>query len=116
MLQRIVVQNLAIVPQSLIEFGPGLNVLTGETGSGKSILIEAIALWLAKKLPRKMCERAKRKRSLKALSLSSASPAWNYLKNAGIAFEGMKFHQTNHSGLMEKAKPTSTTRLGLFQA
>ncbi|MEZ4846804.1 MAG: AAA family ATPase [Bdellovibrionota bacterium] len=49
MLQRIVVQNLAIVPQAQIEFGPGLNVLTGETGSGKSILIEAIALMAGQK-------------------------------------------------------------------
>ena len=49
MLQRIVVQNLAIVPQASIEFGSGLNVLTGETGSGKSILIEAIALLAGQK-------------------------------------------------------------------
>ncbi len=62
MLQRIVVQNLAIVPQSLIEFGPGLNVLTGETGSGKSILIEAIALLAGQKASSQDVRKGRRRR------------------------------------------------------
>jgi DNA repair protein RecN (Recombination protein N) len=37
-------ENLAIVERAELEFGPGLNVLTGETGAGKSIVLGALAL------------------------------------------------------------------------
>lgn len=88
MLQRIVVQNLAIVPQSLIEFGPGLNVLTGETGSGKSILIEAIALLAGQKASSQDVRKGESQAFVEGIiELSKNSPAWNYLKDAGIAFE-----------------------------
>src|SRR5262245_65443091 len=38
------VENVAIVPRAELEFGAGLNVLTGETGTGKSIVLGALAL------------------------------------------------------------------------
>jgi DNA repair protein RecN (Recombination protein N) len=38
------VENVAIVPRAELEFGAGLNVLTGETGAGKSIVLGALAL------------------------------------------------------------------------
>ena len=46
MLQEIHIQNYAVVEQLTVEFQPGLNVLTGETGSGKSLLVDALALVL----------------------------------------------------------------------
>ena len=44
MLTELYIQNYLFVPQERIEFGPGMTVLTGETGAGKSILVGAIAL------------------------------------------------------------------------
>lgn len=44
MLQEVRISNFAIIDQLVIRFGRGLNVLTGETGAGKSILIDAIEL------------------------------------------------------------------------
>jgi DNA repair protein RecN (Recombination protein N) len=38
------IENLAIVGEAELEFGPGLNVLTGETGAGKSIVLGALSL------------------------------------------------------------------------
>jgi DNA repair protein RecN (Recombination protein N) len=46
MLQEIHIQNYAVVESLTVEFHPGFNVLTGETGSGKSILVDALDLAL----------------------------------------------------------------------
>ena len=42
MLESLHMENLAVIERTDVEFGPGLNVLTGETGAGKSIVIDAI--------------------------------------------------------------------------
>lgn len=46
MLREIAIRNFTVVEQVRAHFGPGLNVLTGETGAGKSIVIGALALAL----------------------------------------------------------------------
>src|SRR4029079_10176274 len=43
-LLRLHVKNLAVLAGAEVEFGPGLNVLTGETGAGKSIVVDSLAL------------------------------------------------------------------------
>jgi len=42
MLREIHIQNYAVIDSLAVEFGPGLNLLSGETGSGKSILVDAL--------------------------------------------------------------------------
>lgn len=42
MLTRLYIKDFALIEEAAIEFGPGLNVITGETGAGKSILIGAL--------------------------------------------------------------------------
>lgn len=44
MLIDLTVRNLAVLEEATVAFGPGLNVLTGETGAGKSIVVDALAL------------------------------------------------------------------------
>ncbi len=46
MLRFLRIKRLAVIDAVEVEFGPGLNVLTGETGAGKSILVEAVGLLL----------------------------------------------------------------------
>ena len=46
MLRVLRIRNLAVIESASVEFGPGFTVLTGETGAGKSILIEAVGLLL----------------------------------------------------------------------
>ena len=49
MLVSLYVKNLALIDEASVEFGPGLNILSGETGAGKSILIGSINLALGAK-------------------------------------------------------------------
>lgn len=50
MLTDLHVKNLALIDEAEVSFGPGLNILTGETGAGKSILIGSISLALGQKM------------------------------------------------------------------
>ena len=54
MLLELHVKNLALVERADVEFGEGLNILTGETGAGKSIILGSVNLALGGKAPREM--------------------------------------------------------------
>jgi DNA repair protein RecN (Recombination protein N) len=49
MLRSLRIENLVIIRDATLEFAPGLNVVTGETGAGKTILTQAIGLLLGAK-------------------------------------------------------------------
>ena len=42
MLRELHIENVAVIERADLELGPGLNILTGETGAGKSILVDAM--------------------------------------------------------------------------
>ena len=54
MLVHLHVKNLALIQDIEVEFGPGLNILTGETGAGKSILLGSMQLILGGRIARDM--------------------------------------------------------------
>ncbi len=49
MLVELRAENYAVIDHAIASFGPGLNLLTGETGAGKSILVDALALLMGGK-------------------------------------------------------------------
>lgn len=54
MLQNLHVKNLALIDEAEVEFSEGLNILSGETGAGKSIIIGSINLALGEKVPKEL--------------------------------------------------------------
>ncbi len=62
MINHISIRDFAIIENTDIDFHPGLNILTGETGAGKSIVIEAVSLALGARADtafvRSGCEKA----------------------------------------------------------
>lgn len=54
MLLSLHVKNLALIEETEVEFGKGLNILSGETGAGKSIIIGSLNLALGEKVPKEM--------------------------------------------------------------
>ena len=54
MLRFMRIRDFALIRALEIEFGPGLNLLTGETGSGKSILVDALGLLVGERASQEM--------------------------------------------------------------
>ena len=54
MLTSLHIENIAVIERADVEFGPGLNVLTGETGAGKSIVIDALGAILGARTSREL--------------------------------------------------------------
>ncbi|MBR6390067.1 MAG: DNA repair protein RecN [Lachnospiraceae bacterium] len=82
------VRNIALIDEADIAFTPGLNVLTGETGAGKSILIEALGLTLGDRadtgLIRRGCDQASVELTLRPEDRS----VYKMLYESGIDTEG----------------------------
>lgn len=66
MLLELVVQNFALLDEVEVEFSPGLNVLTGETGAGKSLLMGALSLVLGERALGEVVRRGAEKASIQA--------------------------------------------------
>jgi DNA repair protein RecN (Recombination protein N) len=49
MLRRLRIENLVLIREAELDFAPGLNAITGETGAGKTILAQAVGLLLGAK-------------------------------------------------------------------
>lgn len=54
MLERLTIKNVALIGRAELEFGEGLNVLSGETGSGKSVILDSINFVLGAKADKSM--------------------------------------------------------------
>jgi DNA repair protein RecN (Recombination protein N) len=86
MLQELRISNLAIIDAAELQCGPGLNILTGETGAGKSIVIDALGLLIGE---RAASEQVGAHQSGKALvegifDVSRAGQAQKYLQEQEI--------------------------------
>ncbi len=67
MLLELLIKNLAIIDNLSITFKPGLNVLTGETGAGKSIIVDALSLALGERASAEILKEGAQEGSVQAL-------------------------------------------------
>src|SRR5580700_9929487 len=74
MLRSLFVRNFAIIDHLDLEFGSGLNVLTGETGAGKSIIMQALNLILGGRAGTEMVRSGADRASVDAMFEISGSP------------------------------------------
>jgi DNA repair protein RecN (Recombination protein N) len=88
-LRELRVRNLAVIESLTVPFGPGLNVLTGETGAGKSILIDALTLLLGERAqPAESIRAGAETATIEAVfDAPASSPVSAVLKEHGIALE-----------------------------
>lgn len=67
MLNSIVIQNIALISKLSVDFSKGLNIITGETGAGKSIIIDSINLVLGDRADRDIIKTGEQKASVEAV-------------------------------------------------
>ena len=85
MLRQLAIHNVVLVERLELEFEPGLGVLTGETGAGKSILLDALGLALGARAETALVRAGQDGAAVSAeLDLDSSHPALALLKEQGI--------------------------------
>lgn len=89
MLTRLCVKNVALISQADIEFDSGLNVLSGETGSGKSVILDSINFVLGSKADRTMIRYGEQEASVRAeFIVDEKSEAISKLREYDIETDG----------------------------
>ena len=88
MLKQLSIRNVALIDQQMIEFFDGFSVLTGETGAGKSIIIEALNFVLGERASRELVKSGEEKASVEAaFRLRADEPVLDVLSEQGIDCE-----------------------------
>ena len=76
MLNELHIENIAVIEKADIRFGSGFNVLTGETGAGKSIVIDSIGAVLGDRVSRELVRRGADKGTVTAVFDQAGCEAW----------------------------------------
>ncbi|MCI6639735.1 MAG: DNA repair protein RecN [Pygmaiobacter massiliensis] len=87
MLTELTIENMAVIEKATVPFGPGLNVLTGETGAGKSILIDSINAILGNRTSRDLVRTGAAKASVWALFSNLGPAAAKQVEQAGYSLD-----------------------------
>lgn len=88
MIRELLIENFAIIEHSRIEFNEGMSVLTGETGAGKSIIIDAIGQLLGQRAKPSMIKSGQDKAYIEAMiEIDEQESIKNILDEAHIDYE-----------------------------
>lgn len=87
MLKELSIENIAIVKKECIEFDNGFSVLTGETGAGKSIIIDSIGLIMGARFSKELIRSGEENARVSALFTELTEHEKDFLENAGFPAE-----------------------------
>ena len=91
MLAELVIKSFGIIDELTMSLAPGLNVITGETGSGKSLVIDAIEAMLEGRLDEESIRFGSESARIEAICLLSKSHVWKnlriFLEEKGLSVE-----------------------------
>ena len=88
MLEDLIIENFAIIEKIELQFETGMSVLTGETGAGKSIIIDALSMLTGGRASSEMVRHGSKKATLQAVfSLPNHEQLYKLLTEAGIDFD-----------------------------
>ena len=85
MLSQLYIKNIAVIQEANIDFGPGFNVFTGETGAGKTMLISAINGVLGARLSRDIIRSGEDSATISALFSGISNAAAQRIEELGYA-------------------------------
>ncbi len=89
MLKSLQIKNILIIDQLELNFEPGLNVLTGETGAGKSILLDSLGFVLGKRGQMNLVRSGAQQGEVNVeFYLEKSHRVWEILKHAGFEIDG----------------------------
>ena len=104
MLLELNIRNIALIEKLRIEFGEGLNVLTGETGAGKSIVIDSVNLALGGRADRELIRAGSEKASVQAVFDVSGNERvlalldeWGFETDEGLLTLGRELSQSGRN-------------------
>ncbi len=119
MLCRLLVRDFALVESVELEFFPGLTVLVGETGAGKSIIMDALAAALGSRVSTDMIRKGARKFLVEAtFSINNATDTAAYIRELGAEWESnelilrkeLSVSGTSRHFVNDTPQPTSVVR------
>lgn len=76
MLSLLNISNIALIDELRVEFGRGLNLLTGETGSGKSIIVDALGILIGGRFTSDLLKTGAERGFIEGLFSVTPSPPW----------------------------------------
>lgn len=87
MLEHLHIKNVALIAECELQFGPGLNILTGETGAGKSMVIDSLHFALGGRVSRDFLRKEAQSAVVEALFFSDHAKVRAFLEEHGITME-----------------------------
>ncbi len=87
MLRELQIKNFAVIDEVTLELAPGLNVLTGETGAGKSIILNALGVISGNRVASDIIRHGQDEASVEAMFQNELGPSAQRLREAGFDVE-----------------------------
>lgn len=105
MLSSLSIRNIVLIDTLHLEFNEGLCVLTGETGAGKSILLDALGLALGARAETRLLRQGAQQADVTAcFSLPPQHPLWQEMEEQGLLLEGPDLIFRRHLDAEGKSK------------